>query len=138
MKRYTQLKHTADVRIRVYGKNLKDLYKNAAIGMLNIIFKNRSNIKPKERYDIVVKGIDKEDILVRWLSEILYLFNEKRFYSMRFFIKELRDTLLKAYIVGYTIPDKSKIIHDIKAVTYHNLKILKKNNLFQTDIIFDV
>jgi len=43
MKKYEILEHRADLKIRVFGKTKKELFKNALLGMTNSLLGNLSN-----------------------------------------------------------------------------------------------
>ena len=70
---YTILDHTADLGIRVWGTDLIDLFKNAGKALMDLIIRSIPAEKgTSER--ISVSGHDLADLMVKWLGEILYLF----------------------------------------------------------------
>lgn len=137
MRRYEPVEHTADVGIKAYGRDLAELFSNAGFGMFDIIAELKF-FKPQEKFEINLKEENLEELLVSWLRELLgkYIFNESVVVNTE--IKEISENKLKAIIFCDRITDKSKIKKDIKAVTYHDLHIKKKNNHYETQIIFDV
>ncbi len=138
MKRYELIEHTADLGIRVWGKDLNSLFLNASIGMYSLIA-DIKKVSPKQQFNIELKADDKDELLKDWLSELLYYFNVKSTLLSKFSIEYIDDKHIKSRVSGEKInEDKHILRHEIKAVTYHNLRIEEKNSLLTTEIIFDV
>ena len=72
MKTYELIDHTADVAIKAYGKTLSEAFENAAKGMFDIIT-NNSDIESIGQYNIELETDNLEQLLVDWLSELLFL-----------------------------------------------------------------
>jgi len=97
------------------------------------------NIHSLSECEIAVEGIDSNDLLIRWLNELIYIYAaEKKLFS-DFEIVDLTDTKLRCKAKGEFFNPKRHIIReDIKAVTYHNINIEKTDGQFRVTIIFDV
>jgi SHS2 domain-containing protein len=135
---YEILDHTADVCIRVYGKSLSELLKNAALAMMAIIT-DRERIKPSQALEIKAMGETKEELLVHWLGEILFLHQVKKMVFQDFDVSLVSETELKGKAFGEHIDmERHEICLDIKAVTYHKLKIEHANDKLKVDMIFDI
>lgn len=132
------LEHTADTGIRVQGKNLKELFTNAALGMMSIMV-DPGAIGPKNTFPISVEGASPPDLMVAWLSEIIYLVDVKEMLFCRFDIKSIAAGKLEGTIAGESIDSAGQNLRtQIKACTYHNLKVGKENSDWFAQIIFDV
>lgn len=133
--RYEEIDHTADVGIRAYGSSLNELFANAAEGMFSLIV-DLDGVKAIGEVEVRLEAEDVVTLLVRWLSELLYLHETQR-YLFRLFKVEVRDGSLRATAAGETI-DKSR--HElrlaIKAVTRHGLTVDPKKGIAQ--VIFDI
>lgn len=126
MKRYEIIPHTADIGIRVYGKDLKELFKNAAYGMFDIIA-DLDGLTSSITQSIEVKAPNKEELLVVWLDELLYNFYTKQIIFFDFKISELDDKHISAEALGRNVGEnRNRLKTEIKAVTYHELKIEEK------------
>jgi SHS2 domain-containing protein len=137
-KKFSLIDHTADIGLKVYGVDEKELFVNAASGMFNLITALKK-ITPTISFTLSLKANSKEDLLVEWLRELLYYYNVKEMLFSSFIIEEFSPTALKAKVKGEKIDlAKHSIRTEIKAVTFHQLKIEKKKNYWQTQIIFDV
>lgn len=135
MKKYEVLEHKADLKIRIFGKSKKELFLNALLAMnfgLRPEILDGKSVKRK----IKAKALDLSALLVDFLSEALYLTQAKKeIYESVNFIK-FADLELEVEIFG---KKTKKFGEDIKAVTYHNLKIIKnKNDVWQATVLFDV
>ena len=137
MKRFEEIPHTADWSFRAFGKNVAELFENAAFA----IFAMQGGLKcvsdgAKETARAVeASGIDYESLLVNWLSELLYLQESHREIYHRFQIDELSPTALRAQVFGTPYRQLDKLI---KAVTYHNLKIEQTPNGWEAVVVVDV
>ena len=138
MKRYEQFPHTADIGIRVFSKDLKELFENAAFAMFDLIA-DLEGIKTSIEEVIEAAGETQEELLVAWLDELLYRFCTKEIIYSKFEITELSETKLKAKVFGRPVSaNRNRLKIEIKAVTYSDLKIKKTDKGYQAEIIFDV
>ena len=125
--RYRILPHTADGKFQAYGRTIEEAFGNAALAMVSLMW-DWTTIEPLERREIRVEGPDRERLLVRFLGEIVYLFDHERFLLGR--VAELGIAggaqggfELRAVLEGEPLRDGREIYGDVKAVTYHDLKI---------------
>jgi SHS2 domain-containing protein len=135
MKRYEQIPHTADLAAKIYGDSLQELFENAAFAMFDMMG-DLEGLKPEEKVDIKVEAPDTEDLLVSWLNEVLYasymLFTE-------FQVEPIENNKLSAVARGQRIEEgPERIKSEIKAATYHDLKIEKTDKGFEVTVVFDV
>ncbi len=135
MKKYEILPHTADLKIRAFGRTKEELFSNALLGMTEAL---RAEIKEQKirTKDIKVKSLDLGALLVDFLSEVLYLtqVNKEVYAEVKF--KEFSDTELKAELFGQKA---ERFGEDIKAVTYHNLDVHQgKDSAWEVTVLFDV
>lgn len=138
--------HTADIKLRVYGNTLEDLFKHALNGMFQSINPQSEYCSYQDNHtvcdslpvtrDIGVNAPDINALLVDFLSYALYLsdvHNEAYFDAE---ITKLSPTYIQATVKGVSISGFSGV--EIKAVTYHDLEIKQINGSWQTDIVFDI
>lgn len=136
--RYRTLEQTADVGMEVFGSSLQELYENAAWGFLDTLT-DATKIQRREAKTIVVSAANREELLVRWLQELLSLFESEKKCFCRIKIFKLTDTRLEAEADGETFdPQWHLVRHSIKAVTYHSLAIEEEAGFFKAKVIFDV
>ena len=129
--------HTADVAIAAYGADLKKAFANAALGMFSIIT-DLDIVNEKVIRDVEVTSEDMKDLLVSWLNELLFVCEVDKILFKRFDISELSDTRMLAKCYGEKINLKRhKIKAEIKAATYHMLKIEEGNGV-RVQVLFDI
>ena len=136
MKTYELIDHTADVGLKAYGKTLSEAFENAAKGMFDIIT-DSSEIESIGQYNIGLDAPDLEQLLVDWLSELLFL-NSAKNLVFGFFKIDIDENKKKltAKVFGEKFDlSKHKIGAEIKAVTYHMLEF-KKKKPFHVQVLF--
>ena len=74
-------------------------------------------------------------MLVEWLSELAFWAETESLVFTRIQWHELTEIRLKATVWGDRVSELEK---QIKAVTYHNLEIVRRDNGLETTIVFDV
>ena len=130
--------HTADVGLAVRGKTLPKLFENAALGMISLLFDSKK-IKPKEAAPIAVRSVSWESLLVDWLDEVLFQITVKHWGFCQFKVERLKPFELKAAGFGEKLDRKEKTLaREIKAVTYHDLKIKKGKSGYSARIVLDI
>jgi SHS2 domain-containing protein len=136
-KRFDIIEHTADIGIIAYGESLEEALANAAYAMFSLIA-DLDNIEETVETDVEATAEDEESLTVRWLNELLYLFDVKGIIFKKFDISELSPNRLKAKAYGEPLdPSRHSLKSGVKAATYHMLKI-EKNREFKIQVIFDV
>ena len=144
MKKYELLEHTADLKIKVFGKTKKQLFSHALFAMAEnmrpeIVIQTQ---RKEQKQKIKIESLDLLTLLVDFLNEVLYLsqINVESYFDIK--ITKFSDSLPsgKAEIQGELIGQKVKRFEiEIKAVTYHGLDICqKKNGTWEAIIFFDV
>ncbi len=133
--KYELLEHTADLMIRSYGSTLEECFQNAAYGMFDQIV-DATRVDPKKRVEIAASGENYEEMLFGFLSEFLYILDVHRLVFSRFEVT-IKDGALTCIAWGEQMdPDKHLPKREIKAVTYHMMKVdLKEPSI---TVIFDV
>ena len=138
LKKYEIIEHTADIGIKAFGENLEESFENAAKAMFDLITDN-SKIENVGQYIINLKAPDFEQLLVDWLSELLFLNSAKNLVFGIFNIEiDKKHCSLKANIFGEKFNlSKHNIGTEIKAVTYHMLQVTNKYP-FIVQVLFDI
>ena len=131
---FEEIEHTADLSLKVWASTVEDLFVKAVSGLNQIICAEINNEVEAISKELNLDGIDMEDLLVSLLSEINYLLQAERLSTdickIRILSGKLSAEVLLKQIIGYK--------REVKAVTYHNLKINHKDNIYSTVIVFDI
>ena len=132
------LEHTADMGIEASGETLEELFAQAAYGLLEIIAGTPQALCREEK-TVTLTAADTEELLVNWLNEILYLFEIQGFFPCDFEIEEVRGYRLQARVRGEPFdPRRHPVEREVKAVTYHQLRVEKTDELWQARIYVDL
>jgi SHS2 domain-containing protein len=132
---FTTVEHTADWAITVLAPDLRQLFIVAANGMNSFLLEDPEllSLAVKKRFNL--SGIDAESLLVEWLSELAFWAETERLIFKSFEIHKIDANYLEADVVGDIVPSIEK---HIKAVTYHDLKIVATDSGLEATIVFDV
>ncbi len=140
---YELIEHTADVGIRVKADDLKGLFKNAGLAMFEIVAEKKPATRTQghkgtsRRIVIKQKAENLEELFVNWLNELLSLSSAKELIFSGFEISEIDEKHLKAVVTALSSKNY-RVNVEIKAATYHQLKIEKLSKGWQAEVIFDV
>ena len=141
-KNYKVIEHMADIGLKVFGKTKEKLFQNAARGMFFIItgFSGFAKQENEQYWSIKCEGDNLEGLLVEWLSELLYIHSTDFVILNDFIIKNITNNNLQARSGGIKINESPYHIEkEIKAVTYHNLQVIKnEKGYWEATIIFDI
>lgn len=140
------LSHTADLKIRVYGKTLQEFFRNAVAGMFQSIGPRCAQCTVvNERlvcstlprsHDVELSATDLPNLLVDFLSDALYLSDIHNEAYLDATIHHVDETTIKATLHGVLV-DRFEVV-EIKAVTYHDLRVERIHGVWQADIVFDI
>ncbi len=134
---FETIEHTADVGIVAYGRDLPELFANAARGMFHFLI-DPGQVQVRARRTLTVEADDLEGLLVAWLSELLIVFNGDEFLPADFIVEEVTPTRVRATLSGEPIdPKRHRFRLDVKAATYHALEVTQTNG-WSARVIFDV
>lgn len=136
MKRYEEMPHTADLAARIYGKDLPGLFANAAFAMFDMMGQGQE-AEGKVEVKVKAEAPDAESLLISFLNEILYISCIKKAFFSEFSFPEFSTNSLKAVVSGHLKGDE-RPEHEIKAATYHDVKIVKTADGYETTVVFDV
>ena len=130
---FREIEHTADWQLEAWAPELAGLLEQAARGMYSL-----TGVRLKSEPFIVrsfeISAKDAESLLVRFLSELLYI-QEQEGLGFDGFELKLRDYNLAARLSGAPLASLGK---EIKAVTYHNLVVQTNPQGLNVSIVFDV
>lgn len=139
---FRMLEHTADLRVRIYGRNLPDLFRNALRALADILTDSKK-IRTKSCRKIRISADEPVLLLVHLLREALFLFDTRRFLPRRLQFERrpnlLKDKVLEAELWGEMFhPKRHSLKTEVKAVTYHGLKVVKQKGRWTAEVVFDV
>lgn len=138
MDRFKVLDISGDVGLKAFGKNIKEAFINASIGMYSLIT-NRHSIKEEKTINVSVESPSLDGLLVSWLNELIFHFDAYGFIGKKIEIRQFSDNKIAASVTGEEFdPERHEGKLLIKAATYHKLRIEKIDDMWEIDVIFDI
>jgi SHS2 domain-containing protein len=134
---YEILAHTADTGISAYGRTLPEVFEQAARAMFVLMFGEVSE-PTSQGMDVAVSAETVEDLLVAWLSELLFLSEAEELAFSRFEVTGVDDRSAEGTAQGVPYPSVELVGPPIKAVTYHQLEVTQDDAGWRARVIFDV
>jgi SHS2 domain-containing protein len=130
--------HTADLGLRIRSPDLDTLFAEAAQALFDGIIENLADVRPVQSVDIQLTGDDRELLLFDWLKELLYRFDAEGLVFGRFEAK-VRPEGLNGTAWGETLdPARHVLSHEVKAITYHGLKVEQTADGWLAEVIVDI
>ena len=138
--KYEYIDHTADLKVRAYGKTLEEVFANVAIGGFDFLTPT-SKVKKKieKKLSITAKRI--ESLLYDFLEELLFLLDTEGFIINSFMGMKIRQDNESCSLECTAVGDNYKnypVKGDIKAVTYSEMEIKKEKDGFIVIVVLDI
>lgn len=135
---YETFEHTADLGLRVEAPDLDGLFGEAGRGLFSILVDDFDEVRPRDEIAFEIEGSDREYLLFDWLNELLYRFETNRLLLSEFDVK-VDEGGLKAKARGEPAdPDRHRLSHEIKAITYHGLRVEQTDRGWMAEVIVDI
>ena len=130
--------HTADLGLRVTAPDLNALFTEAAVGLFSMMTDDLSAVRPNLAVKFAVTGDDREYLLFDWLRELLLYADEHRVLFCRFEVS-VTDSELSATAHGEPLdPARHELAREVKAITYHELKVEQTPAGWLAEVIVDI
>jgi SHS2 domain-containing protein len=130
--------HTADLGLRVHGATLEELLTEAARGLLAMLVANPQTVNPVREKIITLVAGEPSYLLFDWLNELLYAFETEKLLLCKFEI-ELMGEELRATCHGEPMDvARHEMDHEVKAITYHGLRVEQTANGWEAEVIVDI
>ncbi|HAX61994.1 MAG TPA: hypothetical protein DCX95_05515 [Elusimicrobia bacterium] len=139
--KHKAIKDASCLETVIFGKNLKDLFENAAFEMYSLIAKPDSE-KKKKPFKITVTANNTEDLLMAYLKELIHYYSVRKILLCSVNVMLLTENKVHAKLTGEELGRRHHISHNIKSAKYGvangAAKIIKTRTGYKTQIIFDV
>lgn len=138
---YRFVEHTADVGVELEASSYEGLLSEGLLALTDTLTEvERVSLEIELSVDL--RAPSREDLLVGWLNELVYLFDSKSVLLRQSDIgvgKEGGDWRLRATVGGELYdPERHRIKTLIKAVTYHQLAVRSSTSGWQARVVFDI
>jgi SHS2 domain-containing protein len=152
MEKFKVLDVSGDIGIEAHGTTVTEAFVNAAAGMYSLIT-NLEAVREKKTVTVTAESPSLDGLLVSWLNELIFHFDTYGFIGKRITVDEFTPSLalppegrggeeacrIRATVSGEEFdPGRHEGKLLIKAATYHRLKVEKKDDRWEIDVIFDI
>ena len=135
---YETFPHTADLGLRIQAEGFQALLAEAGRALFATLVANLDAVKFVEPKEFLIEGDDREYLFFDWLNELLYTYQKDRLVLAEFHT-QLVPQGLRAVCRGEPLDlARHRPDHDIKAITYHGLKVTETDGLWTAEVIVDI
>jgi SHS2 domain-containing protein len=134
------LPHTADIAVAVEARSLPRLFEHSAAALFDLVT-DSSVVVPKRTLRFAARGQSLEDLLVRFLSELLYLQEVKGWRFRCCTVQKLDRTGLevRGEAEGEPFdPQRHPRRREVKAITYHQIGVRREAGRWHVTFVVDV
>jgi len=127
---------TSDVLYEAYGKNLKEVFENAALALFSVICKiDKLKKKKKEKFEVKAETV--EDLMFNWLQSLIAIVDTEQMFFSKFEVTEIDEHHLIANLYGE--PIKRELGETVvKAVTMYKYKFEKTDEGYKVTVSLDI
>ena len=138
MERFRILEHPADIGFEAFGSTREEVFANAARALFHLIV-DLDSVEPRRAVEVQLEGSDPAGLLVNWLSELLYLNDAEGWLFSEFEVERLDDRSLAAQVRGEKFDrTRHRAKLQVKAITYHQLKLERTAEGWQARVYVDI
>lgn len=130
--------HTADLGLRATAPTVNELFAEMGRCLLASLVEDPSSVRAEVSERIEIAGTDREYLLFDWLKELLLRFETERVLFAEFDVT-VSATGLSAVARGEPYDDsRHALAHEVKAITYHELKVIERQGGWLAEAIVDI
>ena len=130
--------HTADLGLRVRTTDLDTLFVEAAEALFAVVVEDPASVVPATQSDLDLTGDDRDLLLYDWLTGLLYHFDAEHWLFSRFEVNVRPDGLTGSAWGEQLDRERHELNHEVKAITYHGLKVEQTPDGWLAEVIVDI
>jgi SHS2 domain-containing protein len=135
---YETFDHTADLGLRIRAADLDTLFAEAARALFAVLVEDLNTVAPVQQLEVTIVGDDREYLLFDWLKELLYHFDAEHLLFSRFEVR-VSETGLQGVVWGEPLDRaRHELAHEVKAITYHGLRVEQTPDGWLAEVIVDI
>lgn len=130
--------HTADLGLRVRAADRDELFAEAARALFSILVVNLGDVRGVQIKTFNIEGENDDYLLFDWLAELLYTFDTEHVLLSQFDV-QVTDDEVRATCRGEPIDtSRHDLDHEVKAITYHGLRVEQVADGWLAEVIVDI
>jgi SHS2 domain-containing protein len=135
---YETFEHTADLGLRVRAATEEELFAEAARGLVSMIVPDLDSVAPAQDREFTIAGRERDYLLFDWLNELLYVFDTEHLLLAQFDVRLTGDGLTATGSGEPFDPQRHRLDHEVKAITYHGLRLEQDSDGWLAEVIVDI
>ncbi len=137
-KRYRILTRSSELAIKVFGKSQADLFANSAFALFDLIT-DVDKVEMRDRLPLEVEGADRDDLMVNWMRELLYLYQGSGYVLKEFKVLEAKEAYVRGEVSGEKYdPDRHEMRREFRSVVHHKSRMEKTGDQWTAQVIFEL
>jgi SHS2 domain-containing protein len=152
MGEYEILEHTADVGVRARGRTVEEVFEQATLGLVEVVGALRPDAEHPDAegaaadqdedqgqdVQVRVEAADLGGLLVDWLGEVLYLHDVRDAAVGSVRVEHVADGHASGTVRLLPVTDGVFEGTQVKAVTYHRLRVEPEGDGWVAEVYLDV
>jgi SHS2 domain-containing protein len=135
---YDTFDHTADLGLRIRAADLSTLFAEAGLALESTLVEDLAAVEPRRCVDMQLPPDELEYLLIDWLKALLYHFEVEQLLLARFEVKVDAAGLTAAAWGEPFDAARHELSHEVKAITYHDLKVEQTPDGWLAEVIVDI
>ncbi|MFN8483308.1 MAG: archease [Anaerolineae bacterium] len=135
---YETFEHTADVGLRVTAADLDTLFAEAGEALFSLIVEDLAAVETRDVVALHIAGRDLPFLLFDWLNELLYRFDGEHRLFARFRARVGPEGVDGEAWGEAWDPQRHALDHEVKAITYHGLRVEPTADGWLAEVIVDI
>lgn len=131
-----ELGHTSEIGLRAHAPTQSDLFRCLACAMIGLTGAEAEPEEAPQFYEVDLAAGDLESLVVDWLNEILYLHEVSSLVVDAVEVERITPQAIAATVLGRRARQAPDL--QIKAVTYHQLRIGRDGEGWKAEVFFDI
>ena len=132
------VEHTADIGIGCWAPSLAELFREAARGLMEVMIGPYQPVR-EEELQVELRCSDREELLVVWLNELLFIFESRRLVFADIDFSQFDDRQLQGRLWGECLRGETLAVErQVKAATYHQLQVAKDAETWRATVYLDL
>ncbi len=137
-KKYRIFSRSSDLAVKVFGKSQADLFANSAFALFDVLT-DVDKVEVNDHLTLEVEGADRDDLMVNWMRELLYLYQRSGYLLKEFVVREVKDNYIRGEVRGEKFdPDRHEIQREIRAVVSHQSRMEKTGDQWTAQVVLEL
>ncbi len=138
------LEHTADAALKASGATPEELFSRLLKGTIYMVFNGYPESTAEQKKFLHLTAPSLEDLLIDFLNEVLYWIYYEKLVPIHteeggFQVREGEPWRLEGeFSCSRADFQRHPLQMDIKAATYHNLRVTERDGQLETTVVFDI